>query len=616
MGRITDEDIARVRDATDLVALVSERVVLRQKGRLFWGNCPFHGEKTPSFKIDPATQLWHCFGCGAGGDAFGFLMRSESLDFPDAVRLLADRAHIELHESEGGVPRGTKERLYAALAESAAFFHRTLTGSRDAGAGRARDYLAGRGFGTAVANSWDLGYAPGRGALCAHLTKAGFTHDEMVGANVALRSDSGQMKDRFYERIMFPIRDVQGRVVGFGGRVVGSGEPKYLNTNDTPVFRKSANLYAIDRAKGPITASGTALVVEGYTDVIALHEAGINNVVATLGTALTQQHVRLLGRFARRIVYVFDGDEAGMRAAERAVEFVDRSVTPEAGSARVELLVAVLPEGADPADAVATRGPAAIQDVVHSAQPLLEFAIDRRLARWDLERPEERARALADAAAVLAPIKESLLADDYANHIADRLFADYATVKHAISRAKARPPGPERADDLAVPSGDAAGASAAGGGLVDPMSIELKTARDLIALLLEWPALRPRAQELLAETVLSDPSYRAMVEVIAGAPAGERAATLVGRMEEKVPGAGRVLSGATLTAQGEEVAGELVSGCVMRLKEFDIERRIAVGRARLKSPAAVKDRTLSDEILKDVAELQRELDAVRRSPLR
>lgn len=605
MGRITDEDIARVRDATDLVALVSERVVLRQKGRLFWGNCPFHGEKTPSFKIDPSTQLWHCFGCGAGGDAFGFLMRSENLEFPDAVRLLAERARIELTEAEGGVPRGTKERLYACLAETADYYHRVLIGSRDRSAATAREYLSGRGLGTAVAKSWNLGYAPGRGALVAHLTKTGFTADEMVGANVALRNDGGQLKDRFYERVMFPIADLQGRVVGFGGRVIGSGEPKYLNTNDTPVFHKSANMYAIDRAKGPITASGNAIVVEGYTDVIALHEAGITNVVATLGTALTQQHVKLLGRFAKRVVYLFDGDEAGMRAADRAVDFIDGTITPEAGPSRVELLVAVLPGAADPADVVTSQGAEAINDVVEAAQPLIEFSIERRLSRWDLDKPEERARALAEAAEVLAPVKDSLLADDYANYIADRLFADFATVKRAVSGSRPRSSG------LPVESVEPA-VGAPAGGVSPPTTPELRAERDLIALLVGVPHLRSRAQELLADSLLSDAAYLAMAQVVADSRPGDTPANLVGAIEERVPGASQVLSGASFADEGVEEAGVLADELARRIKEFGLERRIAVGKAQLKSAEVVKDKALSDEIFKDVSELQRELDALRR----
>ena len=348
VGRISDEDVRRVRDATDLVSLVSERVVLKPKGRLHWGCCPFHAEKTASFKVDPATQLWHCFGCGLGGDAYGFLMRAENVDFLDAVRILADRGNIEIVEETGGAPRGHRERLIAANEAAWLYYHEVLTKSPDAGAREAREYLKKRGFGSEVAKRWRLGFAPGHGALVRHLAAAGFSAEEIVSANLGLKGDAGQLRDRFFKRVMFPIFDLQGRAIAFGGRVIGAGEPKYLNTQDTPAFHKSANLYAIDRAKASITSTGTAVVVEGYTDVIALHEAGLTNAVATLGTALTREHVRLLSRFAKRVVYLFDGDAAGLRAADRASEFIDSSITPEAGRDRVELHVAVLPDGPGP----------------------------------------------------------------------------------------------------------------------------------------------------------------------------------------------------------------------------------------------------------------------------
>lgn len=604
MGRISDEDVQRVRDATDVVSLISERIVLKQKGRLYWGLCPFHGEKTPSFKVDPGTQLWHCFGCGRGGDAFGFVMESDKVDFPDAIRLLAERARIDIVEEQGGtsVPHGRKDRLIAACDEAAAFYHRVLTGSREANPAKAREYLAKRGFGSDVAKTWRLGFAPGRSALVRHLTAAGFSADELVDANLALRGDSGQLKDRFYDRIMFPISDLQGRVIAFGGRVLGSGEPKYLNTNDTPIFRKSANMYAIDRAKALMTSSGTAIVVEGYTDVIALHGAEVTNAVATLGTALTRQHVKLLGRFTKKVVYLFDGDEAGMRAADRASEFVDADVTPEAGGSRVELFVAMIPGGKDPADLVGSEGGAALKAVVASAVPLLQFSIDRRLARWDLDRPEERARALKEAAEVLAPVKDSILADDYANYIADKLLADFGTVKRAISQA--RPAVARPAEDEFAAAG--------------PVEVEaipdtprVNAERELIALLAGTPALRGRARELLAGGLLSTPVHTAMAEVLAEAGEGLSAADVTGLLEQRVPGSAKELSASRLAGSGSEPEA-LADGLERRLKEFELERRIAVGKARLKAPGSFKSPAEYDEVFREISALQKALDALRR----
>ncbi|MDR3686359.1 MAG: DNA primase [Coriobacteriia bacterium] len=600
MGRISDEDVRRVRDATDLVSLVGERVVLKQKGRLFWGNCPFHQEKTPSFKIDPATQLWHCFGCGLGGDAYGFVMRTESVDFGESIRILADRAHIEIAEEAGGVPRSFRERLIAATEAAANFYHDNLTKSPEAGAAKARDYLKKRGFGSDVARNWRLGYAPGRSALTRHLTKAGFTAEEIVGANLALKADNGQLKDRFYERIMFPITDLQGRYIAFGGRVVGTGEPKYLNTQDTPIFHKSANMYGIDRAKALITSSGAAIVVEGYTDVIALHEAGVANAVATLGTALTREHVRLLSRFAKRVVYLFDGDAAGLRAADRASEFIDKSITPEAGRERIELFVAVIPGGQDPADLVTSQGPEALAAAVDDAAPLLQFSIDRRFARWDLDRPEERSRALKEAAEVLAPIKDSLLADDYATYIADKLFADVATVKRAIGAA--RPSNTSQSLDDSQPEAPAAP-------IADTPQVRLE--RDLLDLLVRTPRLRARARFLLSENLLTEPVHRAIAEGIEREGVEVPADELAGRLEASLPGVAAVLSGAQLGEVADADADAAERDMVRKLKEFDLERRIAIGKARLKQPGSFTDPAEYDDLFKNVSALQRELEEYR-----
>ncbi|HET6352270.1 MAG TPA: DNA primase [Coriobacteriia bacterium] len=602
MGRISDVDVQRVREATDLVSLISERIVLKPKGRLFWGLCPFHGEKTPSFKVDPGTQLWHCFGCGKGGDAFGFVIESDKVDFPDAVRLLADRANIDIVEESGGAPRGRKERLFAACEEAANYYHKTLTSSRDAGPKTARDYLSKRGFGSEVAKGWRLGYAPGRGVLVRHLTEQGFSADEMVDANLALRTDGGQLRDRFYERIMFPIVDLQGRYIAFGGRVVEKGEPKYLNTNDTPVFRKSANMYGIDRAKASITSTGDAIVVEGYTDVIALHEEGITNAVATLGTALTQQHLKLLGRFARRIIYLFDGDEAGMRAADRAAEFVDVYSTEAHREHRLELNAAVVPDGQDPADFVKARGKQGLVELVGEAVPLLRFSIDRRLARWDLERPEERARALKEAAEVLAPVKDSLLADDYANYIASRLFADFATVRRAISSTR---PQPARAE---VPE--------EGGQAETPKRVVQHTPRtraelELLSLLVAEARLRGRARKLLAMGLLSSAEHQAMAEVLSEAGEAAGASEINGALEKRVPGAIEELAGARFGESSAE-ADALADGLTRRLKEFELERRIAVGKAALDQGAPATDAMDYNAVFREVSTLQRTLDALRR----
>ena len=601
MGRIADEDVARVRDATDLVSLVSETVVLKKKGRLFWGNCPFHGEKTPSFKIDPSTQLWHCFGCNRGGDAFGYVMEAEHLEFPDAVRRLAERAHIEIVETGlSGVPTGHKERLIAACTEAAAYFHRQLVAGTASGAAQARDYLARRGFGSDVAKRWSLGYAPhGRDSLVRHMIDAGFTRDELVDANLAL-ADGASLKDRFFNRIMFPINDLHGRTIAFGGRVVGSGEPKYLNSQETPVFHKSANLYALDRSRNEIVSSGTAVVVEGYTDVIALHEAGIRKAVATLGTALTERHVKLLGRFGTRVVYLFDGDEAGQRAALRAAEFLDWGITPEAGSSRVDLDVAIIPGGKDPADLVTTEGAEAMSKVIDGAQPLLRFTIDRRLEEHDLASPEGRSAALGAAAAVLAPVRGSLLAQDYVMYIAGRLGTEYATVERAIP-AKRRQPSAEASTQAEAAAPERR------------LSAEEKTERELVRLAAIAPSLRGEARLLLAEGAVGGEKARALLEIVTSADdaVGDDLYTRVAETDREAAG---VLAGWLVDASEDEQVEYAFREVAVRVKEFALGRLISKKKGELQALDPAADAESYDRLFGEIAELQRERAAIRVRP--
>lgn len=601
MGRISDEDIQRVRDATDAVALISESVVLQKKGRLYWGCCPFHGEKTPSFKVDPATGLWHCFGCGAGGDAFGFLMRRENIEFPDAVRLLADRARIEIVETGGtGTGRGERERLNAALDAAADFYSQQLLQSRDAGAAKAREYLARRGFGSEVAKRWGLGWSPGRGALVRHLSGLGFSESELIGANLALKSDDGRLRDRFYERVMFPIHDLAGKAVGFGGRVIGTGEPKYLNTGETPVFHKSENLYAIDVSKNEIVKAKAAIVVEGYTDVIALHEAGVSNAVATLGTALTRKHVKLLGRFAPTIYYLFDADEAGLRAAERAAEFIDVAIAP-GGDTAIDLRVAVVPDGLDPADFVARHGGEALGGVLESAMPLMQFVLQRRMAPFDLANPEERMKALGAVAPVLAYVKDSLLGKDYVNRVADLLSVDYQTVQKVVLETR---PGflPQTAEE----SGGERKQAPAG-----PLTPAARAERALVGLVAAYPELRGRARELLTGGLLSDARAMALLGSVLDAKdaVGEELVAALGGPESD---AGVLLAEVMPDLADDQDPERVTRELLSKVKEFALERQIIQGKARMRALDSIKERDEFDELFKEIAALQVRLDKLRR----
>lgn len=603
MGRISDDDVQRVRDATDLVSLVSETVVLKKKGRLFWGNCPFHGEKTPSFKIDPGTDLWHCFGCGLGGDAFGYVMRTENLEFPDAVRRLADRAHIEIvEEGGGGLPAGRKERLIAACEAATDFFHKNLTAGKSPGAQQAREYLKHRGFGIDVAKRWRLGYAPsGKDEMTRALLAQGFTREELVEANITLAVERGALKDRFFGRIMFPITDLSGRVIAFGGRVVGEGHPKYLNSNETPIFHKSSNMYGIDRARNEIVTSGTAVVVEGYTDVIALAEQGIGFVVATLGTALTERHVKLLGRFAKRVVYLFDGDEAGLRAANRAAEFIDATATPEAGNARVDLGVTVIPDGMDPADFVSAKGADAMRALIDDAQPLLRFVIDQRISAHDLSRPEGKSAALADAVQPLAAVRGSILAQEYVSYIASRLLTTPEFVQRALAGVQVQRTRTEEPDQAAAQSPSAPP-------VIDDN--QSRAERELLRTVTLAPSIRGEARELLSEEFVLDAGRRMLLEWIldAGAATKQELYDAIAARDRSVA---ESLSEWLVDAPDVEQIEYAFREISVRLKEFALERLILGKKAALRALDAARDQIEYDGLFREIVDLERKRNALR-----
>ncbi len=608
MRLLSDDDIQKVREATDIVALFGERVLLRQRGRDFWCCCPFHNERTPSCKVDPTTQLWHCFGCGEGGDVFSYVMKSEDMSFAEAVHYLADRAHIDIAESGGaGVPQSKKQRLREVCAAAADFFHHQLMRGKSPGAGAARAYLAGRGFGGAVPKEWMLGFAPGSGTLIAHLTRLGFSADEMVEANVAVRDRTGRVRDRFFDRVMFPIRDGAGSCIAFGGRVIGEGNPKYLNSQETPIFRKSQVLYGLEKAKGPMAASGVAVVVEGYTDVIALHEAGVRNAVATLGTALTMQHIRILSRHAsRRIVYLFDGDEAGQRAADRALQFIDYAMTPEAGKTKMEICAVTLPGGLDPAEFVAQEGgSAALTELLVQAKPLLVYGIERRIAAHDIATAEGRSAALVDALSVLAPIKDSILAKDYAAQIAGMV---HVREEDALSRLAALKP----ASAPAAPQASEAAAHATPLVRTLPESEvnRLRFEREFLSIAAQHPLLAITVADTMAKTRWHDHEHGVIADALLAAlmedPAMS-AADLVSKAGGVSRHAASILTAAS--SHAERSPEDTLTYLARELAIGDAEDAVSELKARM----AAGDAAQSDDAFGELVEMQRRLTELRRA---
>ncbi len=420
-GRIPDSDIARVRELSPVADVISEHVTLKSAGGgSMKGLCPFHDERSPSFNVTPARGFWHCFGCGEGGDVISFVQKIDHLSFSEAVEHLAARANYELHYEQGGsAPRaqqGQRLRLVEAHKAAAEYFAEQLT-SAEAVIGRT--FLSERGFDAAAAAHFGVGYAPnGWENLVKHLRGRGFTDEELATGGLASRGQRGVI-DRFRGRLVWPIRDVTGDVVGFGARKLREDDdgPKYLNTPESPLYKKSQVLYGIDLARREMAKAGQAVVVEGYTDVMACHLAGVTTAVATCGTAFGDEHVRVLRRllldsaeYAGEVIFTFDGDAAGQKAALRAFESDQKFVT--------HTFVAISPDNMDPCELRIAKGDAAVRDLVARRQPLFEFAVRSVLAGFNLETSEGRVAALDRTMPLVASIKDTSLRDEYARRLA------------------------------------------------------------------------------------------------------------------------------------------------------------------------------------------------------
>jgi DNA primase len=437
-----EDDKERVRAAINILDLVGGVTTVKRSGRTYMAVCPFHQEKTPSMSIDAARGLYYCHGCHAKGDIFSFVQETQGLTFPEALETLARQAGITLVEDPAAARRrGERDALIEAVRLAVRFYHRRLREGPDAG--QARAYLRTRGYDAEVVADFELGYAPADGdALVRELRGAGVPDRVAAAAQLVSRGRGGGFYDYLRDRVLFPIRDLRGDPVGFGGRVLGDAKPKYLNSRESAIYHKSRLLYGLDRAKTEISKAGYAVVVEGYTDVIALHRAGMPVAVATCGTALGEEHFDLLRRFADRIVLAFDADQAGAGAALRG----DTLETPV--RLDLDLRVAVMPGGMDPADLVQTGRVEELRTAVQQARPLLRFRIERELARFDLSEPEERARALHVVGPLVGRVSDEIARTEYARFVAMELGVELEGVLRAAGdrrgRAQGEPGSPQR----------------------------------------------------------------------------------------------------------------------------------------------------------------------------
>ena len=424
---ISDSDIAAVRAATDIVALITEQVALKKSGRRWTGLCPFHGEKTPSFSVNAEEGRYYCFGCRVAGDQITWVRETMHLDFVDAVRLLAERSGIELHEdASASKERQERQRLLATMERAVDWYHQRLLESPDARV--ARDYLRSRGISGDIARQFRLGWAPDQWDALANALHV----DEAVltGTGLGFVNQRGRKQDAMRARLIFPIFDSSGKAIAMGGRIMpgaarpdGTPQAKYKNSPETPIYSKRRTLYALNWAKDDIIRSGEIIVCEGYTDVIAFFGAGLPRAVATCGTALGEEHFRTMRNFAKRIVLAYDADQAGQSAAASVYQWERQH--------EVDVAVARMPAGTDPAE-LAQRDPAALRQSVAEAVPFLQFRLERVLESADFATPEGRARAGERAIVVLAEHPSELVRDQYVMQVADRLRLDVTMLRARV----------------------------------------------------------------------------------------------------------------------------------------------------------------------------------------
>ncbi|MBP8879938.1 MAG: DNA primase [Dermatophilaceae bacterium] len=648
-GRIMAEDITSIKERASIEDVVREHVTLRRAGASLKGLCPFHDEKTPSFTVNPTTGYYQCYGCGEGGDVFAFLQKVEHLTFTEAVERLASKVGVQVRFEEGGGRRddhaspGRRARLLEAHRVAQEFYAAYLLGAPAARAGR--DFMRARGFDGAVATRFGVGFAPRGGEeLARHLRSKGFNDDEVVLAGLVGRGSRG-LYDRFRGRLVWPIRDITGDVVGFGARRIFDDdriEAKYLNTSETPIYKKSTVLYGLDSAKKAISTTRTAVVVEGYTDVMACHLAGVETAVATCGTAFGVEHIKVLRRIMRdeadlapaRVIFTFDGDAAGQAAAMKAFKEDQRWAS--------QSFVAVAPGGKDPCDLRLTDGDDAVRHLVEDAVPMFEFAVRTTIARFDLDTAEGRVQALKAAAPIVAGIRDSAARPEYTRTVAGWLGVEIEQLADEIKRAGKR----EAAQGSSGPGGPGGGAPNGAGGpgprqyadppdsAIEPSAGELAAAlpppnlrdpvvvaeRQLLQCLLQYPSVAdPLSLSLLSAGDFSAPAHERVFETIA--TVGITPATSVTAWREAIHEAAPAsvkalvvdLSVAGLPTILDPSTGaptrRFVDALFSRLREVALRRQIAdaLGQLRREETAAEPDLTRQRELSLHLQDLQRQL---------
>ncbi|WP_216843828.1 DNA primase [Phytoactinopolyspora alkaliphila] len=600
MPRIRDDDIAAVRERARIEDIVSQYVTLRPAGGgSLKGLCPFHDEKSPSFNVRPQVNLFHCFGCGEGGDVISFLQKHEQLSFTEAVERLADKVGLQLRyeETKPGTagPRQNREqrsRLIDAHRIAAEFYSDLLTSSPEAMTGR--QFLSERGFDREAAEKFGVGYAPKGGeVLRKHLRQKGFSDDELISAGLVAQGRNSPY-DRFRGRLVWPIHDLFGDVVGFGARRLYDDdrvEAKYLNTPETSIYKKSHLLYGVTYAKRDIARSSQAVVVEGYTDVMACHLAGVTTAVATCGTAFGDDHARILRRLLRdqdeyrgRVIFTFDGDEAGQKAALRAFEGDQRFVG--------QTYVAIEPHGLDPCELRIRSGDASVRELIARHRPLFEFAIRTMVDAYDLDHPEGRSQALNRAIPLISRIRDRSLRDQYAVRLSGWVGPpeghSETWERDVVGRVRAAAGAPDRSPRRRPEPAPAAqqALGVPNHGTVDPQTLGLE--REVLRVAVQRPALAGPGFDAIEPEAFLSPVFRAVREAIAKAGGCATQGGGAAWMEALLAAAGddvtrHVLSELAVETIPADDAGvpRYVESVVLRLTEVWVSRRLVSLKARL-----------------------------------
>ncbi|GIK51246.1 MAG: hypothetical protein BroJett014_02190 [Planctomycetota bacterium] len=569
MGLISRESIEEVRRANDVVAVIGQYLKLEKRGKDFWACCPFHTEKTASFSVSPGREMFYCFGCKAHGSVIDFVMKFEKLSFPEAVEKLALRAGVNLSYESGGPSRqerSLRDKAFEVMNLAQKYFLHELKR-----APAAQKYLHDRGLDGDVAERWGIGYAPDEWSKLTDLLRDRVRDDEAILASGVSRvNDSGRWYDFYRGRVTFPIRDSQGRIVGFGARLLdpNAKAQKYINSPEGPLFSKSKLLYALDRlaASRRLKQDGRALIMEGYTDVIAAHEAGFDNAVAPLGTALTAEQVQLLRRYGSGVTLVLDGDAAGISGAERGLNIV-----LEAGA---DATVAVIPGGMDPFDLLRAQGAEAFERVIKSQRDAFDFKLEMVRSRYNLARPAEVTGALEELAAVLARVEDERLRSRYVSYAATALKLRESQVTLAVNEALAElRRRDERAQSRTATDAPPRSKTAAAG----PAGARLIYERRLMARLMDLPQTLPAAGELLEPAVLANEGLRELFVALLNS-FDEHGSVVPGALYAHLGEAGRMELEETLKLTQAQGAGKPgVPQEAERESLLEELRRLAVG---------------------------------------